>query len=202
MKKSELKEIIKASFLQEAEDLNLSEKKDDDVKEMMRGGKFEEDDVKAEAMRGAKFEEDDVKEEMRGDMEEDDLKEQEDVDVDVDEKEDINVDVEKDIDVDDVSKESDIEVKSEVPGESEEVAAVLGLLTKAQEKATDMGDEKLMDQIGNTITYYTRAHVVKSGDVMEAKDEEVKEAKDEKEDVKEELTEEVRRFKQLAGLIK
>ena len=202
MKKSELKEIIKASFLQEAEDLNLSEKKDDDVKEMMRGGKFEEDDVKAEAMRGAKFEEDDVKEEMRGDMEEDDLKEQEDVDVDVDEKEDIDVDVEKDIDVDDVSKESDIEVKSEVPGESSEVAAVLGLLTKAQEKAESMGDEKLLDQIGNTITYYTRAHVVKSGDVMEAKDEEVKEAKDEKEDVKEELTEEVRRFKQLAGLIK
>ena len=202
MKKSELKEIIKASFLQEAEDLNLSEKKDDDVKEMMRGGKFEEDDVKAEAMRGAKFEEDDVKEAMRGDMEEDDLKEQEDVDVDVDEKEDIDVDVEKDINVDDVSKESDIEVKSEVPGESSEVAAVLGLLTKAQEKAESMGDEKLLDQIGNTITYYTRAHVVKSGDVMEAKDEEVKEAKDEKEDVKEELTEEVRRFKQLAGLIK
>jgi len=25
-----------------------------------------------------------------------------------------------------------------------------------------MGDEKLLDQIGNTITYYTRAHVVKS----------------------------------------
>jgi len=25
-----------------------------------------------------------------------------------------------------------------------------------------MGDEKLLDQIGNTITYYTRAHVVKA----------------------------------------
>ena len=116
----------------------------------------------------------------------------------------------KDVDVDDVSKESDIEVKSEVPGESEDVAAILGLLTKAQEKAEGMGDEKLLDQIGNTITYYTRAHVVKSGDVMEAKeDDDVKEAmrgpvdidEKEKEDVKEELTEEVKRFKKLAGLI-
>ena len=119
----------------------------------------------------------------------------------------IDVDVEKDVDVDDVSKESDIEVKSEVPGESEDVAAILGLLTKAQEKATDMGDEKLMDQIGNTITYYTRAHVVaeemKDDDVKEEmKDDDVKEEmKDKKEDVKEELTEEVKRFKKLAGLL-
>ena len=109
------------------------------------------------------------------------------------------VDVEKDVDVDDVSKESDIEVKSEIPGESADVSAILGLLTKAQERAESMGDEKLMDQIGNTITYYTRTHVVKSGDVMEAKDEDVKEAKDE--DVKEELNEEVARFKKLAGLL-
>ena len=189
MKKSELKEIIKASFLEEAADSTIAEKKEDDVKEAMRG----------------KFEEDDVKEMMRGDMEEDDLKEQEDVDVDVDEKEDIDVDIEKDVDVDDVSKESDIEVKSEVPGESSDVAAILGLLTKAQERAEGMGDEKLLDQIGNTITYYTRAHVVKSGDVMEAKDEEVKEemkSKKMEDDVKEELTEEVKRFKKLAGLIK
>ena len=98
----------------------------------------------------------------------DDVKEQEDVDVedneniDVDDTENVDVDVEKDIDVDDVSKESDIEIKSEVPGESEDVAAILGLLTKAQEKAEGVGDEKLLYQIGNTITYYTRAHVVSS----------------------------------------
>ena len=168
MKKSELKEIIKASFLQEAEDLNLSEKKDDDVKEMMRGGKFEEDDVKAEAMRGAKFEEDDVKEAMRGDMEEDDLKEQEDVDVDVDEKEDIDVDVEKDVKVDDKETESDISIKTSVPGESEDVEAVQGLLTKAQSEAEKLGDEKLMAQIGNTITYFTRKHVVKVDEDLES----------------------------------
>lgn len=136
----------------------------------------------------------------------DDVKEQEDVDVedneniDVDDTENVDVDVEKDIDVDDVSKESDIEVKSEVPGESEDVAAVLGLLTKAQEKAEGMGDEKLLDQIGNTITYYTRAHVVKSGDVAEGVDEEVTE-ETVAEEVKEVVNEEVSRFKKLAGLL-
>ena len=145
---------------------------------------------------------DEMDEAMRGGSvydEDDTMREQEDVDVDVDEKEDIDVDVEKDVDVDDVSKESDIEVKSELPGEDADVSAILGLLTKAQERATDMGDEKLMDQIGNTITYYTRAHVV-----AEAKDEDdvKEEMKDKKDDVKEELNEEVARFKKLAGLIK
>ena len=148
----------------------------------------EEDMEMSEAMRGGSvYDEDDT------------MREQEDVDVDVDEKEDIDVDVEKDVDVDDVSKESDIEVKSELPGEDADVSAILGLLTKAQERATDMGVEKLMDQIGNTITYYTRAHVV-----AEAKDEDdvKEEMKDKKDDVKEELNEEVARFKKLAGLIK
>ena len=82
--------------------------------------------------------------------------------VDVKDNEDINIDVEKDIDIDDVSDKSEIEVDSELAGESSDVTAILGLLTKAQEKAEGMGDEKLLDQIGNTITYYTRAHVVKS----------------------------------------
>jgi len=81
----------------------------------------------------------------------------------VDVKDDVNidVDVEDDIDIDDVSDKSEIEVDSELAGESSDVSAILGLLTKAQEKAANMGDEKLLDQIGNTITYYTRAHVVK-----------------------------------------
>ena len=97
---------------------------------------------------------DDMDEEMK------DMDEAE--EVDVKDNEDINIDVEKDIDIDDVSDKSEIEVDSELSGESSDVTAILGLLTKAQEKAESMGDEKLLDQIGNTITYYTRAHVVKS----------------------------------------
>jgi len=96
------------------------------------------------------------------DMDEEIDKMDEQEDVEVEDNEDINIDVGKDIDIDDESSESDIEVKSTVPGESSDVSAILGLLTKAQERAEKMGDEKLLDQIGNTITYYTRAHVVKA----------------------------------------
>jgi hypothetical protein len=88
--------------------------------------------------------------------------EDEEEDVDVDVEKDVNVDVEDEVDIDDESAESEIEVDSELAGEDADTAAVLGLLTKAQEEAEALGDEKLMDQIGNTITYFTRAHVVKS----------------------------------------
>ena len=80
--------------------------------------------------------------------------------VDVEDNEDIDIDIEDEVDIDDESSKSEIEVDSELAGESSDVAAILGLLTKAQEEAKSLGDEKLLDQIGNTITYYTRAHVV------------------------------------------
>ena len=137
--------------------------------------------------------------------------------VDVEDNVDVDVDVEDDIEIDDVSDKSEIEVDSELAGESGDTAAVLGLLTKAQEKASDMGDDKLMDQIGNTITYYTRAHVVaeesmeemRGGATYEEDDikaEEMRgggvEPKDDGKKMKEELNEEFARFQKLAGLIK
>ena len=78
-------------------------------------------------------------------------------DVDVEEEEDIEVDVEKDVVIDD--EETDIEIETSMPGESESEQEVQGLLMKAQEEAAKLGDEKLTDQIGNTITYFTRAHI-------------------------------------------
>ena len=182
----------------------VKEEMEDELDEMMRGG----DDDMDEGMRGSTYEEDDIKAEAVED----------DVDVDVDEKEDINIDVEDDIDIDDVSDKSEIEVDSELAGEDADVSAILGLLTKAQEKAGKMGDEKLLDQIGNTITYYTRAHVVaemedEEGGIREEEEdmrnEEMRggrpEPKDDGRDgkeVKEELNEEFARFQKLAGLIK
>ncbi len=223
MKKSELKEIIKAEFLTEKKD---SKKGNEDEQKRMEGAirddrdhikdlkKDIEDNEKKLAKLKKDYKKDVVKEEMEDDMDEamrgasvydedDTMREAEDIDVDVDEKEDINVDVEDDIDIDDVSDESDIEVKSELPGESADVSAILGLLTKAQDKAEGMGDEKLMDQIGNTITYYTRTHVVAEDARTDAEEEGYKDGmKDEKEDLKkEELNEEFARFKKLAGLI-
>ena len=203
MKKSELKEMIKMAMLEDARTDAEQEGYEDGFKDAKEDIKDKLKDMKV--------------------SEQEDVSVKDDENVNVDDTENVNVDVEKDIDVDDVSKESDIEVKSELPGESADVSAVLGLLTKAQEKAEGMGDEKLMDQIGNTITYYTRTHVVKGSEMMEEdvdeamrgpvdideKDEDVKEAmrgpkdidEEDKKDVKEELTEEVQRFKKLAGLI-
>ena len=87
--------------------------------------------------------------------------------VDVEDNEDINVDIEDEVDIDDESSKSEIEVDSELAGEDSDVAAILGLLTKAQSEAKALGDEKLMDQIGNTITYYTRQHVVAEEEGMD-----------------------------------
>jgi len=95
-------------------------------------------------------------------IEEAEDEEVDDVNVDIDKEEDIKVKDKETVDIDDESVESDIEVKTEVPGEDADTAAVLGLLTKAQDEAVAMGDDVLMDQIGNTITYFTRKHVVKA----------------------------------------
>ena len=81
--------------------------------------------------------------------------------VDVEDNEDVDIDIEKDVKVDDKSVESDIEVDASMPGEDADEVAVQSLLMKAQEEAAKLGDEKLTDQIGNTITYFTRAHVSK-----------------------------------------
>lgn len=41
--------------------------------------------------------------------------------------------------------------------------SVQDALTQAQVAAQSLGDQKLMDQIGNTITFFTRAHIVGTG---------------------------------------
>jgi hypothetical protein len=79
--------------------------------------------------------------------------------VDIEDNEEVDVDIEKDVEIDDKSVETDIDVKGSMPGEDSDEIAVQSLLMKAQEEAAKLGDEKLTDQIGNTITYFTRAHV-------------------------------------------
>ena len=128
MKKSELKEMIKAA---------MSENARTDA----------EEEGYLDGMRDEK----------------EDMKEAEDVEVEDDEN--IDVDIEKDIEVDDESSEVDVDIKASMPGESEDVEEVQALLMKAQEAAEALGDDKLQDQIGNTITYFTRAHV--AGNVSE-----------------------------------
>jgi hypothetical protein len=50
---------------------------------------------------------------------------------------------------------TDVETTTEV---DPNVKAVQDALTVAQAAAADLGDEKLTDQIGNTITFFTRQH--------------------------------------------
>ena len=77
----------------------------------------------------------------------------------------VAVDGEENIDVD-TTTEVDPNVK-----------AVQDALTQAQAAAQKLGDPKLTDQIGNTITFFTRAHVVDKGAVAEG--EEMEEGKKE-----------------------
>ena len=146
MKKSELKEMIKAAMMAEAE-LTINDTTDayDPIEE-----KESFDDA---------FDRIDKSKEVYQGSDKDSVKEEEDVEVEDNEK--VDVDIEKDVEVDDESVETDIDVKGSMPGENEDEIAVQSLLMKAQEEAEKLGDEKLTDQIGNTITYFTRAHVSK-----------------------------------------
>ena len=97
-----------------------------------------------------------------GDNYYEDVTEQEDDEVNVDVRKDVNVDVKDEVDVDDESVESDVEVKTSVPGADKDTSEVLGLLTKASEASDAFSDDpELKTQIGNTITYFTRKHVAK-----------------------------------------
>jgi hypothetical protein len=136
MKKSELKEMIKMAMLEDA--------RTDAEQEGYKDG-FE--DAK-----------DDIEDKLK------DMKVSEAEDVEVEDNENIDVDIEKDVDVkvDDEESEVDVDVKASMPGESEDVEEVQALLMKAQEAAEALDDEKLTDQIGNTITYFTRSHVARN----------------------------------------
>jgi len=83
-------------------------------------------------------------------------------DVEVKDDTTVKADIEKEVDVDDESVESDVEVKTSVPGADKDTSEVLGLLTKASEASDAFTDDpELKTQIGNTITYFTRKHVAK-----------------------------------------
>ena len=103
--------------------------------------------------------------------------------VDVEDNEKVDVDIEKDVEVD---GEGDIELADVEPEASDDEINIQSSLQDALEAAKKMGDEKLINQIGNTITFFTRTHIVGDTDNME-------EGK---------LNEGYTRMKKLAGLVK
>jgi hypothetical protein len=73
-----------------------------------------------------------------------------------DKKEDADIEAADDVAVGDEEITTDTEVAEVDPN----VKAVQDALTQAQTAAQQLGDKKLINQIGNTITFFTRAHVV------------------------------------------
>lgn len=122
-------------------------------KEMDDYSMDENQEIKSNKMKKSELKEI-IKAAMMAEMSVDEAKK-----VDVTDDENINIDDTTDVNVDDTSTTSDIDVKASMPGESADVEAVQGLLMKAQEEAAKLNDDKLTDQIGNTITYFTRSHV-------------------------------------------
>ena len=90
------------------------------------------------------------------------LTEEEDEDVEADVEADVDIDVDADMDMDMGSEEEGIDVKQDADTDlGGTVGDVQDNLEAALEAARELGDEKLEDQIGNTLTFFTRQHVVK-----------------------------------------
>jgi len=118
------------------------------------GKKYEEDDIKKEEM-SSKMKISELKAKIREDILST-LNEEEDVDVDVDFKDEVNVDAEGDeIDIVKPAVKAKVEV-----GLSPEEEIVQDSLKAAMDAADALGNDKLADQIGNTITFFTREYVV------------------------------------------
>ncbi len=98
-----------------------------------------------------------VKESLSRYLGEEEEKEEEDT-------EDEGGDEELDLEDTDTEGEPEFEDLGLGDGIEDPTSTVQDALTQAYEAASALGDEKLMSQIGNTITFFTRNHIVKSPD--------------------------------------
>jgi len=135
MTKQALKEKIKAEILS-----TLSEADDDDERDKNTYfGADAKDKIKQRREKAVDF--------LQKHKEKYGLKEDEDEDVDVE-------DVDVDIDV-----EAPAETSSE-PGLTSDEMEIQNSLKRAYDTAVSIGDEKLSNQIANSITFFTKTHVV------------------------------------------
>ena len=177
MKKSELKEMIKAAFLSEADFTNAQ---DDDA---ALGGMYDPvyeaedeeeslDDILARIM-GSK-----VDPYMAEELNEQD-----------EEEEDITVDAEEETDGGEKEANDSIVVDKKIVSLSslpQETRKILDTLETLRAQAEEFGDQKFITQVGNTITFFTRDFVVAGDEPTRAK-------------VDESL--EILKMKKLAGLL-
>lgn len=200
MKKSELKEMIKAAMLEGMDKAEATEVFTDaelDMAEEMLMGMFDKLGLENNVEKS-----DALIDYINGWFEElDFVNEAEEVDVEDKEEIDIDTDAET-VDAGEIDVEADAKV--EMTGDTK---AVQDNLEAALESAKELGDQKLVDQIGNSITFFTRTHVVGSGEVAEGDidvevDSPSADAKVGMDLEESQLKESVNRMKKLAGLIK
>ena len=136
--KDALREKIKNMVMAEMADMEDS---------MEEGyGKYEEDDMDEAMSKKKKSLDDGIK------TADSYMNEAED-EIESDESEDIETEEEVDVvDTEDIPEEEDVVTDK---------GGIMSNLEAAMEKARELGDEKLIDQLGNTITFYTRQHISK-----------------------------------------
>ena len=178
MKKSELKEMIKAAFMAEVDLFNPQNTDDIQLDAARAQGSLEEDDV-VDPYMAEGYEEDldemlarlseEEAEETVNEAEEEDVK----VKVKVKDKEDVDVDAGEEIDAADTDLSADDEEVesandsivvdkkivslSSLPGDTRKI---LDTLETLRAQAEEFGDQKFITQVGNTITFFTRDFVV------------------------------------------
>jgi hypothetical protein len=162
MKKSELKEMIKAAFLSEADFTNAQ---DDDA---ALGGMYDPvyeaeeeeslDDILARVMGTS------ADPYMAEDLSE--QEEEEETDIDVDAEEETTDGGEEETANDSIVVDKKIVSLSSLPNETRKI---LDTLETLRAQAEEFGDQKFMTQVGNTITFFTRDFVVAGDEPTRAK---------------------------------
>jgi len=177
MKKSELKEMIKAAFIAE---MDMTNAQDDDA---ALAGMYDPTVDEAEDM----YEEEDL-DEMLARLSEEEVEEGEDKVVDPYMAEDLSEQEEEEVATDiDVDAEEEVEDEG---GEEEkssndsividkkivslsslpsETRKILDTLETLRAQAEEFGDQKFITQVGNTITFFTRDFVVAGDEPTRAK---------------------------------
>ena len=158
MKKSDLKELIRNSIIKELSpsgayrDPETFEKEyEEEQKYLNRDpetGEIDDDDLDA-LVKELEYQDDDA---ALGNMYSPLYEKKK------DEEEDIE------ITADEIDTTEEPSTNIEDPALSDDEQEYLNTLEILKNKAKEMGDEKLENQIDNTITYFTRQHVVKEGD--------------------------------------
>ena len=182
MKKSELKEMIKAAFLSEADFTNAQD--DDAAIGGMYDPVYESEDM-----------EEDLDEMLARLSKEEEVEEGDDKVVDPylaeaeEEETDIDIDAEEETGAEEKTANDSIVVDKKIVSLSslpQETRKILDTLETLRAQAEEFGDQKFITQVGNTITFFTRDFVVAGDEPTKAK-------------VDESL--EILRMKKLAGLL-